>query len=62
MIPFNKPFLVGKEIKYIEESVLSGKISGNGLFTKKCQTFFEEKFGFKKALLFKYIFLKLYYF
>ena len=51
MIPFNKPFLVGKEIKYIEESVLSGKISGNGLFTKKCQTFFEEKFGFKKALL-----------
>lgn len=51
MIPFNKPFLVGKETEYIEEAVNSGKISGNGLFTKKCQTFFEELFGFKKALL-----------
>jgi dTDP-4-amino-4,6-dideoxygalactose transaminase len=51
MIPFNKPFLAGKEIKYIQESVLSGKISGNGLFTKKCHSFFEEKFEFKKALL-----------
>nr|WP_299071526.1 dTDP-4-amino-4,6-dideoxygalactose transaminase [uncultured Allomuricauda sp.] len=51
MIPFNKPFLVGKETKYIEESVATGKISGNGTFTKKCQQFFEDKFDFKKALL-----------
>lgn len=51
VIPFNKPFLVGKETEYIEEAVNSGKISGNGVFTKKCQTFFEESFGFKKALL-----------
>jgi dTDP-4-amino-4,6-dideoxygalactose transaminase len=51
MIPFNKPFLVGKETQYIEEAVLSGKISGNGMFTKKCQKFFEDTYGFKKALL-----------
>lgn len=51
MIPFNKPFLVGKEIQYIEESVKSGKISGNGNFTNKCQKYFEDNFGFKKALL-----------
>ena len=51
MIPFNKPFLVGKETKYIEEAVKSGKISGNGTFTNKCQTFFEETYGIKKALL-----------
>lgn len=51
MIPFNKPFLTGKETIYIEEAVASGKISGNGSFTKKCQDFFEKKFGFKKALL-----------
>ncbi len=51
MIPFNKPFLVGKETQYIEESVNSGKISGNGIFTKRCQSFFENTFGFKKALL-----------
>lgn len=50
-IPFNKPFLTGKETKYIEEAVLSGKISGDGLFTKKCHKFFEEKYGFKKVFL-----------
>ena len=51
MIPFNKPYLTGKEMQYIEEAVKSGKISGNGLFTKKCQEFFEREFGFKKTLL-----------
>lgn len=51
MIPFNKPYLTGKETKYIEEAVTSGKISGNGIFTQRCQLFFEEKYGFKKALL-----------
>jgi len=51
MIPFNKPYLSGKELQYIEDAVRSGKISGNGMFTQKCQTFFEETYGFKKALL-----------
>lgn len=51
MIPFNKPYLTGKETVYIEEAVKSGKISGNGHFTKKCQDFFESNYGIKKALL-----------
>jgi len=51
MIPFNKPFLVGNETDYIREAVESGKISGDGLFTKKCQQFFEERYKFKKALM-----------
>lgn len=51
MIPFNKPFIIGNELKYIEEAVKSGKISGDGIFTKKCNQFFEEKFGFQKVLL-----------
>ena len=51
MIPFNKPFLTGKETQYIEDAVNSGKISGNGIFTKKCQEFFEKNYGFKKCLL-----------
>jgi dTDP-4-amino-4,6-dideoxygalactose transaminase len=50
-IPFNKPFLTGKETEYIKEAVLSGKISGNGEYTKRCQHFFEEKYGFRKCLL-----------
>jgi dTDP-4-amino-4,6-dideoxygalactose transaminase len=50
-IPFNKPYLSGKETQYIEDAVKTGKISGNGIYTKKCQTFFEENYGFKKCLL-----------
>ncbi len=50
-IPFNKPFLTGKEAHYMYQAVLSGKISGNGIFTKKCQSFFEKEYGFKKCLL-----------
>jgi len=51
MINFNKPYLTGKEMHYMYQAVYSGKISGNGLFTKKCQAFLEDKFGFKKTLL-----------
>lgn len=51
MINFNKPYLTGKETQYIEEAVLTGKISGNGIFTKKCQDFFKRQYGFKKCLL-----------
>ncbi len=50
-IPFNKPFLIGKEVEYIAKAVNIGKISGNGVFTKKCHEFFERNYGFKKTLL-----------
>lgn len=51
MIPFNKPFFAGKELAYIKQAVDSGKISGNGYFTKACQRYFEQKFNFNKVLL-----------
>ena len=50
-IPFNKPHLTGKEAHYMYQAVNNGKLSGNGEFTKRCQHFFEEKYGFKKCLL-----------
>lgn len=50
-IPFNKPFLTGKESHYIYQAVYSGKISGNGFYTFKCQDFFTKKYGFNKVLL-----------
>lgn len=50
-IPFNKPYLTGKEAHYMYQAVYDGKLSGNGEFTKKCQHFFETKYGFKKCLL-----------
>lgn len=51
MLPFNKPYLTGNELKYIQEAVRLGKISGNGEFTRRCQEFFEQRYGFLKCLL-----------
>lgn len=51
MIDFNRPHLTGKEIANINMAVVNGKLSGNGEFTKRCQQFFEERYGFKKCLL-----------
>lgn len=51
VIPFNKPYLSGKEVEYIKDAVSRGKISGNGYFTKKCNEFFQQRYGFKKCLL-----------
>jgi dTDP-4-amino-4,6-dideoxygalactose transaminase len=51
MIPFNKPYLTGKETDYINDAVTTGKISGNGKYTQKCQNFLQNKYGFGKCLL-----------
>ena len=51
MISFNKPYITGKETHYINDAVNSHKLSGNGIFTKKCQDYFETNYGFKKVLL-----------
>ena len=51
MIHFNRPHMTGKETEYIRQAVESGKISGNGEFTHRCQAFFEQRYGFKKCLL-----------
>ena len=51
LIPFNKPYLTGRELDYIREAVDLGKISGNGEFTRRCQEFFEQRYGFQKCLL-----------
>ena len=50
-LPFNKPHLTGKEAHYMYQAVYKGKLSGSGEYTKKCQQFFEEHYGFKKCLL-----------
>jgi dTDP-4-amino-4,6-dideoxygalactose transaminase len=50
-IPFNKPYLTGKETHYMYDAVFLGKLSGNGKYTKLCQDFLEEKYGFLKCLL-----------
>lgn len=42
MIPFNVPPVTGKEINYINEAIKSGKICGDGTFTKKCTEYLEN--------------------
>lgn len=52
MIPFNKPYLTGKESAYLAEAMGKySKLCGNGEFTKRCQQYFEQKYGIKKCLL-----------
>lgn len=51
MIPFNKPYLHGRELVYIAEAVATGRIAGDGAFTKRCHSFFEGRYGIRKALL-----------
>ena len=51
MIPFNKAPYTGNEEHYMLEAVASGKISGDGMFTKKCHAWFENTLGCAKALL-----------
>ena len=50
-IPFNKPFIVGKELCYIEQAVREGNLAGDGPFTKKCVAWMEEHFAANKVLL-----------
>lgn len=50
-IPFNKPFVTGKELSYIEQALANLQLSGNGYFTERCQSWLEENMRCKKAFL-----------
>ena len=50
-IPFNRAFLTGKELGYIREAVNAGHISGDGVFTRKCQSILQDTAGSRQALL-----------
>ncbi len=50
-IPFNRPVAIGKEFDYIREAIDNMHISGDGLFTKKCQALLEQILGVPKVLL-----------
>lgn len=50
-IPFNKPFIAGKELYHIAQAVLHGQLSGNGLYTNLCQQWLKDRLNCKKVLL-----------
>lgn len=51
MIPFNKPYMTGKELTYIAQAHAQGMLSGDGPFTKRCHAWLEARSGTRKALL-----------
>ncbi len=50
-IDFNKPYIVGKELYYIAQAVQNGQLSGDGIFTHRCNAWLESHFYAKKVLL-----------
>lgn len=50
-IPFNKLYLTGKELEYIQKSIKSGNINGNNEYTRRCESLLEKTFNAKKILL-----------
>ena len=50
-IPFNNPFIAGRELYYIAQAVVNGHLSGDGYFTKQCHVWLEEHLGCPKAFL-----------
>ncbi len=50
-IPFNKPYMTGKELWYISQAHHNGQLSGDGPFTRKCHEWLERETGCRKALL-----------
>jgi dTDP-4-amino-4,6-dideoxygalactose transaminase len=51
MIPFNKPFMTGRELHYIAQAHTNGHLSGDGAFTRRCHALLEKSIGCHKALL-----------
>lgn len=50
-VPFNRPYVAGREMEYIAQALASGHLSGNGEFTRRTQSWLEEYSGSAKALL-----------
>src|SRR6266849_3672781 len=49
-IPFNKPFIAGKELSYIAQAITSGNLAADGYFTRHCCRVLEEQLGIRKVL------------
>lgn len=50
-IPFNKPHFTGREVYHLSQAAVTGKLSGNGSYTRQCQEFLENRYNIQKALL-----------
>ena len=51
LIPFNKPFIAGKELYYVAQAVTYGNLSGDGHFTQRCSEFLRDTIGAQEVLM-----------
>ncbi|HXI93533.1 MAG TPA: dTDP-4-amino-4,6-dideoxygalactose transaminase [Blastocatellia bacterium] len=50
-IPFNKPFITGKELEYIASAISNGGIAADGYFTRRCAEFLADRFSILRVLM-----------
>ncbi|HZV04020.1 MAG TPA: dTDP-4-amino-4,6-dideoxygalactose transaminase [Gemmataceae bacterium] len=50
-IPFNKPYMTGRELEYIAQAHANKHLAGNGVFTRRCQDWMQQRLGCRKVLL-----------
>ena len=51
MIPFNRPILPGRAVDHMTEAFRSGKVSGDGLFSRRCEAFFQQRYAVPRCLM-----------
>ena len=51
MVPYNRPYLTGRELAYIQQAADAGQLAGNGSFTRRCQQWLEHELGAPRVLL-----------
>src|SRR5204862_7936756 len=50
-VQFNRPYTTQRELGYIAQAIVNNHLSGNGPFTKRCESWLEENVGSRRALL-----------
>jgi dTDP-4-amino-4,6-dideoxygalactose transaminase len=50
-IPFNKPLILGTELRYVAEAIASGQVDSDGRFTRRCAEILEERFAIPRVLM-----------
>src|SRR6187431_155671 len=50
-IPFNRPYVSGKELEYVSQAIARGEIAADGRFSKGCARIIQERFGIHRALM-----------
>ncbi|HEY6137936.1 MAG TPA: dTDP-4-amino-4,6-dideoxygalactose transaminase [Thermoanaerobaculia bacterium] len=50
-VQFNRPYTTQRELGYIAQAIVNNHLSGNGPFTRRCESWLEQAIGARRALL-----------